>query len=82
MELAKTLRYRREEITTPFIRDADDTVPVELYSRPYERIDIQLDSSPSEQIEIAPSRSFRLVLAITVLCGAFALGIGFAFVAL
>lgn len=53
-DLAKTLRYRREEITTKFTRervDVDDTVPVALYSRPYERIEIQ-DSSPYERIEI------------------------------
>ena len=88
MELAKTLRYRREEITTPFFRDADDTVPVELYSQPYERIAIQPDSSPYERIEIeralhvAPSRWLRVVLAITVLGGTFALGVGFAFAVL
>lgn len=105
-DLAKTLRYRREEITTKFTRepvDADDTVPVELYSRPYERIDIQAASSPYERIEIeieisansslaadvpgdlvhsAPSSSLRLLLAVSILCLTFALGVGFAFLVL
>lgn len=104
-DLARTLRFRREEITTKFTRepvDADDTVPVELYSRPYERIDIQPDSSPYERIEIecdvdalclaadapedlvhqAQSSSLRLLLAVSILCLTFALGVGFAFLVL
>lgn len=96
-DLAKTLRFRREEITTPFTRDADDTVPVELYSRPYERLDICPDSSPYERIEIsipatcspaaevpaeAPSSALRLVLTVLILCTTFALGVGFAFLVL
>lgn len=54
-DLAKTLRYRREEVTTKFTReavDADDTVPVDLYSRPYERLELAPDSRPYERIEI------------------------------
>ena len=96
-DFAKTLRFPREDvITTKFSRepvDADDTVPIALYSQPYERLDIQPESRPYELIEIgrdadvvriaaAPTTSFPLVLAISMLSGAFALGFGFAFLLL
>ena len=93
-DLVKTLRFRREEITTEFIRepvDADDTVPVELYSQPYDRLELQPDSAPYARIEIAhdtvatgdaSNKAFRVVLALSILSWAFALGIGFAFLVL
>ena len=43
-------------ITTKFTRypvDNDDTVPVDLYSMPYERIAVVPDSSPYETIEVS-----------------------------
>ena len=85
-------------ITTKFCRppvDVDDTVPVALYTRPYERLDIQPDTRPYELLEIAleieieteteddaPRLSFPVVLTISMLCGALALGVGVAFLLL
>jgi hypothetical protein len=86
-DLAKTFRFQREQITTRFTRepvDADDTVPVALYSSPYERIEIST-ASPEADDAPAPSRSFRLVLALSIasiLCLTFALGVGFAYLVL
>lgn len=102
-DLAITTRFLREPV------DADDTVPVELYSRPYERLEIQAESKPYERIEIEMEVDIeedadaicmsassnlaaanvgdlvdltpswvRLVLAISILCCAFAVGVGFA----
>jgi hypothetical protein len=99
-DFAPTLRYRREEITTKFTRepvDADDTVPVDLYSRPYERLEIQrapdamcITASRNlvapevtrRPVAPPPRREFRLALAISILCMTFALGVGIAFLAL
>ena len=56
----KTHRFafsREDVITTPFRRepvDIDDTVPVALYTQPYERIELQSESGPYELIEIEP----------------------------
>jgi len=84
-DVAKTYPFVREDVTTtPFARqpvDVDDTVPVALYTRPYERIDIQLDSQPYERIEIAPasavpppSKALRTVFTISLLTCAFVIG--------
>jgi len=95
-DLAKTFPFAREDvITTPFSRepvDVDDTVPVALYSRPYERIELQPDSRPYELIEIeceasaagapgedqAPSTWLRSVLTFALLSCALATGFGLA----
>jgi hypothetical protein len=85
-------RYAPEDvITTPFRRalvDVDDTVPVALYTRPYERLEIQVESRPYELIEIEqevdlsddlgvapmPSPALRIVLTISVLACSLVLG--------
>lgn len=51
---------REDAITSKFIRepiDVDDTVPVELYSRPYERVELQ-HSTPYELIELEQEIEF------------------------
>ncbi len=54
-------RYPPEDVpTTKFVRpdvDVDDTVPVELYSQPYERVEIEA-SRPYELIEIEQEVEF------------------------
>ena len=61
-----------DEATTRWVRldvDTDDTIPVELYSRPYERIDLERPAAP------APAPVPRgLVAALCV--AAFACGFG------
>jgi hypothetical protein len=66
--LVKPRRPVVEEVpTTEFVRpdaDVDDTVPVELYSQPYERVEIEAkaeskaDSRPYELIEIEQEIEF------------------------
>ncbi len=92
-ELSKNYyRYAPEDvITTPFRRelvDADDTVPVALYTRPYERLEIQVESRPyelleieqevdlSEDLSLAPTwnTTLRIVLSFSVLACSLVLG--------
>jgi len=84
-DFVRTQPFAREDlITTPFRRapvDRDDTVPVELYSQPYERVEVAPDSKPYELIEIAavieqpaPSAALRIVLTISLLACALVAG--------
>jgi hypothetical protein len=56
-------RAHEDVPTTKFARaevDVDDTVPVELYSRPYERLEIE--STRYERLELQPdSRPYELI---------------------
>ncbi|CAN5910462.1 hypothetical protein BH11MYX3_BH11MYX3_47180 [soil metagenome] len=93
-ELAPTLPFRREEVTTRFTRDADDTVPVELYSQPYERLEIRPAMSITASTNLVarpptrrpiprpPHRGLRFALTLVFLCGTFALGFALAVLAL
>ena len=63
-----------EEATTRFVRpavDIDDTIPVALYSRPYDRIDIQ--PSAKRRPDPALPRGLFTALLLAAFTSGFAL---------
>ena len=53
-------------ITKKFVRapvDVDDTIPVALFTMPYERIDVAAESAPYEQLVLELHASANLVAA-------------------
>ncbi len=62
-ELAKTRRFKPDAVTTPFVRVTDDAPFVRVtddatvrFSRPYERIELDLAEKPVERVELDLSR--------------------------
>jgi len=87
-DFVQTRPFPREDvITSPFRRepvDVDDTVPFALYSQPYERVELAVESAPYALIEIAaapavaaapaPSPWIRVVFTISLLACALVAG--------
>lgn len=72
-----------EAVTDRFVRpavDIDDTIPVALYTRPYDRLEIARDASPSREIDATarrpPSPPIPRGLLAAVLVAAFGTGFG------
>ena len=63
-----------EEATTRFVRpavDVDDTIPVALYSRPYERLELETIAGRGPP---GPARPLPRAAVAAVLLGAFSCG--------
>ena len=67
--------HTSEDATTRWVRldvDTDDTIPVELYSRPYDRIDLEPPAAPARRAA-APPVTFVALACIAAFFGGFGL---------